>query len=272
MAESTLALKKADYDSAVGWYLGFGRGALFGETAWTTAQQNLIDAHVKTGLRRFYYPSLTPNSPSSYAWSFLKPTASITLYGSKQHSMLPDDFNTIDGPFSVTNAGGTFATTLYPTPVGRIGAYYAASPTSSGQPMFLAIEPVKATTALEGQRYRVLAYPIPDADYTLTCQYSILPDCLTGSRPYCYGSEAHADTIRESCLAAAEKDSDDFAGVHEQQFQVRLAASISMDRGLQPQMLGYNGDRSVRGNRFGYGSGYNEGWRVRVSVNGVFPG
>lgn len=271
MAESTLTLKKADFEAATGYYLGFGRGADFGEKAWTTVQRNIIEEHVKTGLRRFYFPSLTPNSPSSYTWSFLKPLATLTLSDGVEAIELPDDFNGFDGPLTVTQDGGTYPVTIWPTGIGIIDRMYAATPEASGRPTMAAVSPLKGTSAFEGQRFQLTVFPIPDGEYTLTGHYSIMPDCLTGARPYCYGGTAHVDTIKESCLAAAEKDSDDMNGVHEQQFQVRLAASISMDRRLQAQILGYNGDPSVAANRNGWlGRGCD--WRVRVSVNGVFPG
>lgn len=271
MAESSLTLKKADFEAAVGFYLGYGRGAEFGETAWTTVQRNIIEEHVKTGLRRFYFPSITPNSPSSYTWSFLKPVASIVLDEGIEAIELPDDFNGFDGPLSVTTSGGTYPQTIWPTGVGMVDRAYAANPEATGRPQMAAVSPLKGTSTQEGQRFQLTVFPIPDAQYTLTAHYTILPDCLTGARPYCYGGAAHVDTIKESCLAAAEKDSDDMAGVHEQQFQIRLAASISMDRKLQAQILGYNGDRSVGMNRGGnLCRGYN--WRIPVTVNGVNPG
>jgi len=266
-----LSLKKADMDASVGFYLGYGRGAEFGETAWTTAQTNIINEHVKTGLRRFYFPSLTPNSPSSYTWSFLKPVATIVLESGVFEVELPDDFNGFDGAITVTQDGGTYPQVIWPCGIGTIDRLYAATPDAGGRPAMAAVSPIKGTSTLEGQRFQLSVFPIPDGTYTLTGHYAILPNCLSGSFPYCYGGVQHADTIREACLAAAEKDSDDMAGIHEQAFQQRLAASISMDRRLQPQFLGYNGDPSVAMNRGGtWDRGYD--WRVRVSVNGVFPG
>ena len=272
MAQSSLELKKSDFDAAVAFYLGYGRGADFDETAWTTTQRNIINEHVATGLRRFYFPSLTPNAPSSYSWTFLKPTAEIHLSSGIEAVALPDDFNGFDSAISVTQDGGTYPTTIWPTGIGRINQMYAATPDASGRPAAIAVSPIKGTTTLNGQRFQLTVFPIPDGEYTLTGQYVILPNCLTGTMPYCYGGAAHADTIRESCLAAAEKDSDDMSGIHEMQFQQRLAASISIDRRMQAQVLGYNGDKSVRMNR---GAGlYNRGydWRIPVTVNGVDPG
>jgi hypothetical protein len=247
--------------------LGFGRGADFGETTWTTAQRNIIDEHVKTGLRRFYFPSLTMNSPSSYAWTFLKPTAEILMSEGVETVALPDDFNGFDSSITVTQDQGACFDPIWPTGIGRIDELYSRSPDATGRPQVVAVVPIKGTSTLAGQRYELKVFPKPDGEYTLTGRYVILPNCLSGTMPYCYGGAAHADTIRESCLAAAEKDSDDMSGLHEMQFQQRLAASISIDRRMQAQVLGYNGDKSVRANRV---SGYD--WRVRVSVNGVNPG
>ncbi len=96
--------------------------------------------------------------------------------------------------------------------------------------------------------------------------YTILPDFLSGSKPYAYGGSAHTETIIESCLAVAEQRLDDAMTVHSVQFKRLLAASVGHDRRLQPNNYGYNGDR--RDGRFRSFRG--RPWdNLTVTYNGV---
>ena len=99
--ESTLALQYKDLLAETGLFLGFGRGEEFGDTAWTTQQQAAIESCVKSGLRNFYWPPPVEGTPSSYDWSFLKPTASLALVSGQSAIQLPDDFGGFDGPLTV---------------------------------------------------------------------------------------------------------------------------------------------------------------------------
>jgi len=245
MAESTLSLKKADFESAVGFFLGYGRGVEAGERAWTTAQYNNIDAAVRSGLRKFYFPVIAGQVGLSHSWSFLKPLAEIAVSEGVSEVELPSDFNGFVGDVYATSTdAGQFPMSIKVTGAGRIEQMFATCPEATGRPLWVSVYPKKGTTTLTGQRWMMGIYPISDAEYTLVGQYSILPNHLTGATPYCYGGAEHVETIRESCLAVAEKDMDDMAGVHEAAFQRELAASISKDRRTSPAMHGYNGDAS----------------------------
>jgi hypothetical protein len=71
----------------------------------------------------------------------------------------------------------------------------------------------------------------------------VLPDKLSTTKPYPLGGMVHAETIKESCLAIAEQNSDDTEGLHKNKFYERLIASIDHDKTMNGvRNYGYNGD------------------------------
>jgi len=104
----------------------------------------------------------------------------------------------------------------------------------------------KSSTGASGQRFELMLYPIPDAEYLLDGLYNVLLNKIDSSTyPYPLGGMAHAKTIEESCLAVAEIKVNDEAGLHKGLFQEALAISITNDRQREPDSYGYNGDNST---------------------------
>lgn len=244
--ESTLTLSYADLLGDVGLFLGYGRGATFGDPAWSSQQQAVIDSSVKSGLRQFYFPPPMEGTSSSYDWSFLKPTASANLASGASTVPLPDDFGGFEGSITISSTSTQLLWPIELVSEGRIRQMYSVTPTTSGRPLYASLQPLKGTTATQGQRFQLYLFPLSDASYTIQFQYYVLADALTAAFPYVYGGMAHAETVREACLMAAEQFLDDSSTVHAMKFQERLAASISLDRRNKPQKLGYNADYSDR--------------------------
>ncbi len=253
--ESTLSLAVSDLESEVGLFLGYGRGALVGDAAWTSQQQALISSIRKSGERQFYYPPPMEGQEGSYDWSFLRPQVSLTLArnadttvppGKTSVVALPDDFGGFEGQIYVAD---TSASSFWAVPLvgpGMVQEEFARIPSMTGRPKLACLLALKGTTLTAGQRFQLQFFPRADAQYTVSFQYYVHPDALSGNQPYAYGGMAHAETILESCLAIAEQRLDDAMGVHTAKFGERLAASISHDRRNKPQLLGYNDDRSDR--------------------------
>lgn len=242
MAESTLALAYNEVAAEVGSYLGFGRGPNYSDPAWSTRQQNMIDSCVKSGLRQFYCPPPL-DGVNTYEWSFLKPTATMTLASGVNTIALPDDFGGFEGVITVSSP------TLVNWPIhvfneGQIREAYSLNPSITGRPIQAAIVPLRGTTGTTGQRFQLFFFPVPDTNYTVQFQYYLLADFINGTISYAYGGMAHAETILESCLAIAEQRIDGSNTVHSAQFMQRLAASIGKDRQYKAQTLGYNRDNS----------------------------
>lgn len=267
MPESSLSLSFDDLCAEVADFLGYGRGIKFGEKAWTQKQQNNIETSVKSGCRQFYFPPPVGNEPAAYEWSFLRPVGTVSLASGDQSIELPDDFGGFDGPITITTTSGQVCYIIPLVGEGLVRRRYTDDPNSSGQPEIAAVQPIKGTTATKGQRFQLSFFPAANQAYTLEFPYTILADCLSGSRPYAYGGMAHAETILESCLAIAEQRIDDAASIHTAKWMERLAASMSLDRKFKAQALGYNDDRSD--GRRGWGRYPRRRDNYSVTFNGV---
>ncbi len=238
---STLALKKSDYEQEVGEFMGWGRGEAAGDTPWEEVgqfveQKILMD--VKSGLRRFYW--------CGHPWSFLKPLATVTLRTGASTVSLPDDYGGVDGgaEVQIVNEGGVGLCPLKLIGPGEVKRLHTESPDSSGSPRAIAHRPMKTMPDGAMQLQELYVFPSADQDYTLTLPYYFTPNYLLDVTPYAYGGVEHHETILECCLAAAELRRDNVSGIHSAEAPRLIQVSISMDRRKQPTRLGYNRDRS----------------------------
>lgn len=242
MPESSLALQYKDLKAEVGLFLGYGRGAEFSETTWSTAQTTTIDSIVRSGLRQFYWPPPEAPGRPGYDWSFLKPSVQLGLASGATVVTLPDDFGGFEGQIALVSSG------QIPCPIPLVGEGLVrqkhAELTTEGKPQIAAVQPLKGTGTTAGQRFQLYVWPTADAAYTLAFTYYVNPEWLDTAFPYHWGGAMHSETVLESCLAIAEQRLDDRAEVHTAKFRERLAASIQADRKLKPQVLGMNLDRS----------------------------
>lgn len=269
--ESTLTLKMTDYQQATGHYLGYGRGPDVGDSTWNARQKLNIAAVLGSALRQFYDPMILPGETAAHKWSFLHPTQSAFVLPSGQATWnLPDDFGGFEGKITLVSSN-TRPVEFEPTNSGRIDTMYAANPTQTGSPQYMAKRWKKGTTGDAGQRSEIYVYPTPDQNYTLRFDYYLLPEALTPAFPFVYGGQQHAETVNASCLAAAELYLDGARGVRFQYFTERLAASVSADRKHKAETLGYNRDRSDRSARWGNGDPRYYETFPTVTINGVTP-
>jgi hypothetical protein len=234
--ESTLSLKKRDFEVGVARFIGFSADP----DDWTDAEQDVVEDCTRSGISQFYYPALPDGRV--YEWSFLKPVRSLTLASGATGLDLPDDFGSVSGSILVSESGQTGGWELPVEGIGVVLKMRAEDSDSTGSPVHVAISPQRGTGVAEGQRYRLEVWPTADAAYTLQMEMVLLQSALTGARPYAYGGAAHSETILESCLSIAEQRVNNEFGVHTQKYQERLAASIAFDQKLKPAHLGYNGD------------------------------
>tara|TARA_B100000519_G_C14254494_1_gene444301 strand:- start:1427 stop:2530 length:1104 start_codon:yes stop_codon:yes gene_type:complete len=242
--ESTLSLSYADIRKELGWFM-------FGERTssnWSSDEGAQIDDIVKSGLRNFYHPPPTNNSPRGYKWSFLEPTTTLSTVAGTSDYTLSADFGGLVGPMTYSTDDSRWF------PIEMTGEHrirvlrqrdYA---TLKSDPRLAAIRPINSDGS-NGQRFQIMLYPTPDKAYTLSYRYHALPGKIDSTYPYPKGGEAHAETILESCLAVAEARMDNNAGIHAAAFQNRLNASISYDKMMHtPDYQGYNGDGSQGSN------------------------
>lgn len=289
MAESTLSLKLADLAIETGSYLGYGRtpsnwqgwdaqnpykpkdvlitvGTGTQTVGANDTQLGHIIATVNTGLDWFYHPTIVQGQTAAYKWTFLEPEAlPITTTAGIGEYALPDLFGMFDGPMTydpsanawgvIRQVGETFLRGLLQRNSGV-----------TGKPTHYCVIDKNSDGAL-GQRKDVLFFPTPDSTYLLRAKYLILPNALTAQNPYPLGGEAHGQTIKAACLAAAENDLNDEKGIRWQTFQELLAASISYDSQNRPENLGYNGDSSDGWQP--YPGITHWGWPPLTTINGL---
>lgn len=172
--------------------------------------------------------------------------AAGTTYSLQQDDYdLPDLFGGFVGRLAFSADTNVLAQPLQETGIGNILAWRQSNVSSVAmQPKWFAAH-VSDQTGAAGTRWTLSVYPSPDEAYSLVGEYFIDPYQLTSALPYPMGGEPHAETLLESCLAAAEINFKGGRGEHYAEFTTRIAASVSLDRQRSmPDILGYNGDAS----------------------------
>lgn len=239
-----MAVLAVTYDSlreAIGYFLGYGRTT----ADWSSEQSANVRAALDAGYRMFLTPPAAPGRRSSYQWSFLRPVLDIALVSDLRDYPLPDGFVCFEGELHVVTTNTVYARVNRRT-IGEILQLRAEAGSVTGRPYCVAVRPRSMDGAPGlGQRFELMVYPTPEASYTLRGQAQISPPALSSDNPYPYGGTAHGETIRQACLAAAERDVDDApqAG-HQAAFLQCLAASIDADARLRPSNLGRSRDES----------------------------
>lgn len=227
----------------VGRHLGFDRNPANWNANEIQDVWDLMDA----GLRQFYRPPRLPGEHMAHQWAFLLPQMSLVLQPDTEDYLLPDDFAGISGsiyfvrddtstcPITVVNEARILQL--------RQSNWYE---NSSETPKIAAITP-QPGDGINQQRYQLQIWPRPDEAYTLRFKYFARQQPMRSDDSVPLGGSEHAETIRLSCLAAAEAYLDDEpGGRYYQMFLEQLRASVDFDRrATSPGNIGYNGDRSI---------------------------
>lgn len=240
-ASNSMDITRVQLHRIIGRYLGYGRDS----TDWTSDQAQDVNDIIDSGLRQFYTPMPLPGERTAHTWSFMRPMLDTTMVVDDTDYDLPSDFGGFAGSLYFPASDEAYGCPIRQTGVGEILSLRqnSASDTSS-RPTLYAVYP-KASTGAAATVWNLAVWPAPDATYTLRGQYIVNPLQLASGAPYPLGGQPHAETLRESCLAAAELELNDERGIHYAQFIERLAASVSLDRNVStPDYFGYNGDRS----------------------------
>jgi hypothetical protein len=260
--ESLLSLSYYDLIEEVGFYLGFGAE----RSSYTDGQMKQLDRLVQNGLRQFYYPPAIPDrfgNRRSHVWGFIRPERSLQLTAGTWEYELPDLFGDIVGTMNF--APGEWNDEVEPASIAAIRARRQATINMTGPPRIYAVALDETTPAL--RRYKLMLWPTPDSAYTLYYQMALLQNPVGPDRPYVYGGEMHAETIRASCLAAAESYINDSRGEKYAAYLERLEVSVQRDiRQNEPKTLGYNRDNSQERGRM------QPAQIRRVTIDGVLPG
>lgn len=249
--ESGLSVGLGTIAAEVGNYLGYDRDP----TKWSgwqagspyvssTPASQLADvmAAVARGYRMFLSPPAVGDDPP-HRWSFLSPERTITTAAAVSDYPLPDDFGGFEG-YMTYSPNASAPQQVKRVGIGEVRRQQQLSPGLTQKPWMYAEFPLP-TDGVQGQRFGVSFFPVPDAVYVLTYRSNLLVAPLSNAGPWPYGGMQHGETILAACLAAAELHLNDQPGPLTADFKERLAASVAADaRTHRPEYLGYNADRS----------------------------
>ena len=112
---------------------------------------------------------------------------------------------------------------------------------NAGYPEYYAIVADQYTPET-GMRYQFKVWPTPNDTWTVYYSYYTMPSMMENDTDVPLGSADVSECIRVFCLAAAEEESDEAAGVQSQIAQRELGKAIMLDRKREPKEQGYMGD------------------------------
>jgi hypothetical protein len=171
------------------------------------------------GLRKFLYP-IDSRTGDYWEWSFLRPLHTINLLDGKWRYQLPEDFSSIitDPTYSEDDSFKKMARTTSENIMNLMAAgevdyapYYFAIVTSDYDPEI-------------GEFDEIWFYPKPDSTYRIQFFYKADPTKSTNATDFLPGGVKSTEAILEHCLAVAEQQEDDIAGLHTQ-----LAEKLTQD-------------------------------------------
>lgn len=206
----------------------------------------LIQSCVLNGLRRFYYPAQI-DANLHHDWSFLISDFTFKTEVGTQDYVMPFNFGGAIGRLHHGPNDGIKFSLNKVTPE-KILYMRQMAQTVTNWPLMYAERPV-AQGGTTGQRWKIMVWPSPSAQYTLYGTMRIHPLGPNGFQEYLYGGPEHSQTILESCLAQAELQIDGQPGAHALEFRNCLMTSIVLDAQMHaPEQLGYNGNGHVNQN------------------------
>lgn len=240
-AESTLAITRSELQIAIADFAQLGRAV-----PTDTDDLARVNQAIKTGLRRVYWPHLVLGEGSAHEWSWMRPVMTFSTVADFEAYQLPSDFGGIEGDITFAEGqayrlirirGENFIRQLQQNNIG------------TGIPKYAATRPLKS--GFGGQRYELILWPTPNGVYDLTFRYNINPNALASTNDYPLGGPALAETILQSCRAAADQVFNDNVGAEHSLFIEQLKVSVSLDRRmLAPERLGYAYDPRILNRRF----------------------
>jgi hypothetical protein len=236
--ESTLSITRSALQLAVADFANVAKNyALPTDTADLARVNRAIDS----GLRNVYWPALVLGEASAHEWSWMRPVRTFTTSADYWSYQLWADLGGIEG--ELTFAAGQSYRVIHIRGENYVRQLQQTN-AGSGIPRYAAVRGYDS--GLSGQRYELILWPTPDAAYDLTARININPDALASDNDYALGGPALAETILQSCRAAADRIFNDNVGAEHALFIERLKSSISLDRRmLAPERLGFAYDPAV---------------------------
>lgn len=171
-----------------------------------------------------------------YVWSFLKKYSTLSTESGKYSYDLPEDYVSMIIPFRFTqNTGYPPVTERSEDEIMELRNYNSIS----SWPQYYAIR-AGSYTPQAGQKYEVIFWPQPDAEFVLYYQYKMNPPALSNATDLPIGGPEMASCLLKMCLAAAEGEADEELSVQSQRAMEALAKALDTDKERTPRRLGQN--------------------------------
>lgn len=210
---SRLTLTYSEIYTLVSQFLGEG------DTASTATK-----ALVARGYRQFLYP-IDQQTGELYVWSFVKQFHTINTISGKYKYELPLNFSDLlDVPHFDDEQGYRELSKVGPE---QILEQRAAS-ISTMYPTEFALAPFTFDAKI-GTYYEMWLDPVPDGAYILKFFYRIDPLKPEATTDLLVGGVRATEAILETCLAVAEKQEDEVAGIHTQESARLIQELIKSD-------------------------------------------
>jgi hypothetical protein len=230
----------ADFKGADALFAGWGTDA----TLWTTAQSLELDNDVNEAYRWVLYPQSIPGERIPHTWTFMEqPTTVLTQNGTYNYT-LPSDFGSFVGQYMIWPLGDAYDPPHRTSDTDILMLRQHRS--TSGRPQCFALRWLPQSPGLN-QRQEVIFWPTPDAAYTFTYVYAILPGKLMATNPYPLGGPRISQLMIEACKAIGEVKKNGARGDQWNLFIASLQSAIQLDKGTNTtptvgMMRGSGGD------------------------------
>jgi len=239
MTLSTLTIQWSDLMNYVAVYLGTGRESDPSDPqVWDADTTSLVNEQVQAGYRQKLWPPPLPGERKSHEWSYMRTFRKLVTVVDRGSYTLPDDVSSVIG--SITFETGEGTTPLVRVKLDKI-MRNRQHDRGSGTPRMYTVVQMPDVDG-HGQIRELLMWPEPDSEYNLRYQCYLNPNALSSTSPYPICGAMHSETLKQSCLAAAELHVEHEKGEHWDRFMERLSASVYLDRQTtSPDSLGYCG-------------------------------
>jgi len=233
MAESTLTLTFDDVANDVAQMLGMART----RATRATAENTEVDGYVNKGYRQFITPPWADAGLPPHVWTFIKLDTTVTMTADTETTDCPDDFGfLLTDALHYTDSDTAPFHSIKVRSRDYILAHYEDDDDYSEDPAYVCLRP-KAFTTATGQRFELRWYPVTDTAHVVSFPYAAIPNA-TSSTSYMQGGALHSETLRLSCRAIADAESNDELGREWARFLTALRASFAVDVHNEPRIYG----------------------------------
>lgn len=223
----SLDITRRDIRVVIGRYLGYGRNP----DVWTEDQITWVDDIIDSGLRQFYYPSPLPGESCSHTWSFMNQLFEVGVVPGSWEYELPREFGGHVVGSLIYSGPGMFGQTIPVMDADEVWRRRSQISQSTGIPTIAAFT-CRISLQHEPQRWMLLLWPSPSSAGKIQGRFVVNPLAVDDDTAYPLGGAPHAETLVQSCLAAAESRVHNVAGLNRELFMERLRTSVALDRSL----------------------------------------